>query len=67
MPRSEFSTAAEQQNYKISGKSTTGMKKEVELPKKTEERIKMREKKKQPKMKVSGKSVFKLKNILTKN
>jgi hypothetical protein len=40
------------------------MKKEVEIPKKTEERIKMREKKKQPKMKVSGKSVFKLKQII---
>ena len=42
------------------------MKKEVELPKKTEERIKMREKKKQPKMQVSGKRVFQLKNILNK-
>jgi len=67
MPCSEFSTAAEQQNKKISGKSTTGMKKEVELPKKTAERIKMREKKKQPKMKVSGKSVFKLKGLIIKN
>lgn len=43
------------------------MKKEAELPKKTEEKIKMREKKIKPKMKISGKSVFKLKNILTKN
>jgi hypothetical protein len=40
------------------------MKKEVELPKKTEERIKMREKKKKPKMKVSGKRVFQLKKII---
>jgi hypothetical protein len=40
------------------------MKKEVELPKKIEERIKMREKKKQPKMKVSGKSVFQIKKII---
>ena len=42
------------------------MKKEVELPKKTEERLKMREKKQKPKMKVSGKRVFQLKNILNK-
>jgi hypothetical protein len=40
------------------------MKKEVELPKKIAEKIKMREKKKQPKMKVSGKSVFKLKGLI---
>jgi hypothetical protein len=40
------------------------MKKEVELPKKIEERIKMREKKKQPKMKISGKRVFQLKKII---
>lgn len=40
------------------------MKKEVELPKKTEEQIKMRDKKHAPKMKVSGKSVFKLKGLI---
>ena len=40
------------------------MKKEVELPKKTEERLKMREKKQKPKMKVSGKSVFKIKKLI---
>jgi hypothetical protein len=42
------------------------MKKEVELPKKTAEKIKMREKKIRPKMPVSGKSVFKLKKIINK-
>jgi len=38
-----------------------------ELPEKVEEKIERREKKKKPKMKVSGKSVFKIKKILTKN
>jgi hypothetical protein len=42
------------------------MRKEVEMPKKTEEKIKLREKKKQPKMKISGKSVFELKKIISK-
>jgi len=40
------------------------MKRENELPKKTTEKIKMREKKIKPKMPVSGKSVFGLKKII---
>jgi hypothetical protein len=40
------------------------MKKEAEIPEKTKQRIKMREKKNKPKMKVSGKSVFKIKQII---
>jgi hypothetical protein len=38
-----------------------------ELPLKVEEKIERREKKKKPKMKVSGKSVFQLKKVLNKN
>lgn len=41
--------------------------KNEELPKKIEERIKMREKKHKPKMRVSGKSVFQLKKILKRD
>jgi hypothetical protein len=41
------------------------VKKEKELPKNTEEKIENREKKRKPKMKISGKSVFQIKKLLT--
>lgn len=41
------------------------LKKEEELPKDMEEKIENREKKRKPRMKVSGKSVFQIKKLLT--
>jgi len=38
----------------------------AELPKKTENKIESREKKRKPKMKVSGKSVFEIKKLIKK-
>jgi hypothetical protein len=40
---------------------------DLELPNKIEAKIETRDKKRKPKMKVSGKSVFQIKKILTKN
>jgi hypothetical protein len=38
----------------------------VDLPKKTKEKIKKRDKKRKPKMRISGKRVFQLKKIFKK-